>query len=330
VLVSLASPLAACGGETEGADGDAKGVEPLHVVAYPGLEVAYEEALEPAFEKTPAGSGVSFDNSFGPSGEQVRAIAGGQATSIVNVEQVGEMERLVEAGKVGPDWDQQGFFSGIADWTVIAFVVRKGNPRNIREIRDLLSGDVDVIVPNPFDSDAGRWGAMDAYATLIAEGGTEVQALEGVRRLLGGAVSQPESATDALAGFLDGEGDVLLTYESQAIQAVEEGKDLSFVVPRLTMRIDTPIAVAKDAPEPAARNFLQFLRSGTGQKLWAEEGYRPADQWFQARFKERFPFRETLSIESVGGWAEVNEEFFDPETGSIAEIERDLGVPVEG
>ncbi len=329
ILASLTLLLAACGGGTEDATGGVDGDE-LYVVGYPGLDSAYEEALEPAFEKTFAGEGVSFNSSFGPSGEQIRAVTDGQRASIVHLEQTGEMERLVQEGKVDADWDEQPLFYGISHWTVIACIIRKGNPKQVRNLQDVLRDDVDVIVPNPFSSDTGRWSVMDVYATLIQEGKSAAEALAGVRRLLEKAVSQPDSASGALAAFLGGQGDVLLAYESQAIQAVEAGKDLRFVVPDPTIRVEPPIAVTKDAPEPVARHFLKFLWSGTGQMLWAKEGYRPVDQWFQARFKERFAFRETLSIARFGGWAEVNEEFFDEETGSVASIERELGVPTGG
>jgi sulfate/thiosulfate transport system substrate-binding protein len=328
-LALLGVFLGACGGEAKDKIGGEDGNK-LYIVGYPGLDSTYEEALEPAFEKTFAGKGVSFNNSFGPSVGQVQAVVDEQTASIVHLEQVGEMEQLVAEGVVDAGWEDQPLFAGIAHWTVIVFVVRKGNPKQIHSLRDILSGDLDVVIPNPFRSDTGRWALMDVYATLIHERKTEAQALAGVRRVLEKAVAQPDSAAEAMTAFLKGEGDVLLTYESQAIQAVEAGKDLRFVVPQQTIRVETPIAVTRNAPEPAARHFLKFLYSGTGQTLWAEHGYRPVDQWFQARFEERFPFRETLSIARFGGWVEVNEEFFDEETGSVARIEKELGIPTGG
>lgn len=329
ILASLVFLLAACGDGDEDAAGEV-GVNELHVVGYPGLDSAYEEALEPAFEKTLlAGEGVSFGNSFGPSDEQSRAVADGQPASIVNFEQAGEMERLVEAGVVDADWDEQPY-GGMAHDTVIVFVIRKENPKQIHKLQDLLRDDVDVIVPNPFSSDAGRWSVMDVYATLIHERKSEAEALAGVRRLLEKAVSQPDSAPEALDVFLRGQGDVLLTYESEAIKAVDEGKGkrFRFVVPHQTMLVEAPIAVTEDAPEPAARNFLKFLWSEAGQILWAEAGYRPVDPMLVDQ--ERFFPRNAFKISRFGGWAEVNEEFFDEETGSVARIERELGVPTGG
>jgi sulfate/thiosulfate transport system substrate-binding protein len=328
ILASLTLLFAACGSTDEDATGEPTGGE-LHVVGYPGLDSAYEEALEPAFEKSVAGTGVNFGNSFGPSEEQSRAVAEGAPASIIHVEQAGEMEQLVEDGVVDANWNEQPY-GGIAHETVIVFIVRKGNPKRIHSLRDILDRDVDVLTPNPFSSDAGRWNVMDVYATLIHERKTEAEALAGVKAVLEKAVAQPDSAADAFDAFLRGQGDVLLAYESEAIQAVEagEGKRFQFFVPHQTMLVETPIAVTDDAPEPAAEDFLEFLWSEAGQILWAKEGYRPVEYTLvdQERFFPRTPFK----IARFGGWVEVNEEFFDEETGSIAGIERELGVPIGG
>lgn len=320
ILASLPLLLTACGGSADPAGG-ATG-EQIYVVGYPGLDSAYRGALEPAFRKTPAGIGVRFSNSFGASEAQAKAVAEGQPASIVNLEQAGEMERLVEAGVVDANWARQSIFGGMAHESVIVFVVRQGNPLRVHNVQDLLRDDVAVITPNPLTSDSGRWAVMDVYATLIHERKSNVEALAGVRKLLGKAVAQPDSAAAALAAFLEGQGDVLIAYESEAIQAVEAGKPVRFVVPHQTIQVEPPIAVTKEAPEPATREFLEFLWSETGQILWSKAGYRPTDQIL--RNQERFFPRETLRISSLGGWAKVNPQFFDPETGSVAKIEAEL------
>ncbi len=324
VLAALALLPVGCGGGDE----DAVGADELNLVGYPGLDSVYRDALEPAFERTLL-EGINFNNSFGASGNQSRAGTIGQAASVVHLEQAGHMERLVEEGRVDTDWDEQPF-GGIAHNTVIVLIVRKGNPEEIHSVGDILAHDVDVVTPNPFSSDAGRWSVMDVYATLIHERKSEAEALAGVKRLLGKAVAQPDGAPDALAAFLQGQGDVLLAYESQAIQAVEagKGKHFQFVVPPQTMLVETPIAVTKEAPEPVGRDFLKFLWSEAGQILWAEAGYRPVDPMLVDQ--EKFSPRNAFRISRFGGWAKVNDEFFDEETGSVASIERELGVPTSG
>ncbi|HEY5815770.1 MAG TPA: extracellular solute-binding protein [Solirubrobacterales bacterium] len=320
-LLSLGLLIGGCGGEEDtagGADGDG-----IDLVTYSALESVYGEALEPAFQETFLEE-VGFENSFGVSAEQSQAVAEGAPASIVHFEQAGDMERLVDEGKVDPSWDERPY-NGIAYNTVVVFVVRKGNPLQIQSLDDILGGKVDVVTPNPLGSDAGRWNVMAAYGTLIEEGKSEAEALAGVKALLEQAVAQPSSATDALAAFLQGEGDVLIAYESDAIRAVEEAKGVHFVVPHETILVQTPIAVTAEAPKPAAEDFLEFLWSEDGQLIWAENGYRPVNRLLVNQ--ERFFPREAFRIDRFGGWAKVNDEFFDPETGSIAEIERELGVP---
>jgi sulfate transport system substrate-binding protein len=324
----LAVVVAGCGSSSD-SSADSSGGGKLDVVGYSTPEAVYQEDLEPAFEKTSAGSGVSFSNSFGASGDQSRAVVAGQPASVVHFAQAGDMERLVEeGGLVAKDWDKQPY-GGIAQDSVVVISVRKGNPEGIKTLDDVLSKDVDVVTPNPFSSGAARWNIMAVYGTLINEGKSPDQALEGVKTLLEKTSAQPGSARDALAAFTQGEGDVLLGYENEAIKAEEEGEDLEYVVPPSTILIETPIAVTKDAPKPAAEDFLEFVWSDEGQEIWAENGYRPVDP--KLVDSKQFPTPvELFKISQFGGWSKVNEEFFDDETGSVAKIETELGVSTSG
>ncbi len=301
----------------------------LSVVGYSTPESVYQEALEPGFEATPEGSGVSFSNSFGASGDQSRAVVAGQPASVVHFAQAGDMERLVEeGGLVAKDWDKQKY-GGIAQDSVVVITVRKGNPEGIKSFDDVLSKDVDVVTPNPFSSGAARWNIMAVYGNAINQGKSPDQALADVKTLLEKAVVQPGSARDALAAFTQGEGDVLLGYENEAIKAIDEGEDVEYVIPPSTILIETPIAVTTDAPEPAAQDFLNYVWSDAGQKIWAENGYRPVDP--KLVDPKQFPTpKDLFKISQFGGWSKVNDEFFDDETGSVAEIEGELGVSTTG
>jgi sulfate transport system substrate-binding protein len=301
----------------------------LDVVGYSTPEYVYTEFMEPAFEKSPAGADVSFSNSFGASGDQSRAVVAGQPASVVHFAQAGDMERLVEEGElVAKDWTKNKY-KGIGQNSVVVISVRSGNPEGIKSLDDVLSKDVDVVTPNPFSSGAARWNIMAVYGTLINEGKSPDQALAGVKTLLEKTVAQPGSARDALATFTQGEGDVLLGYENEAIKAIEEGEDIEYVVPPSTIQIETPIAVTTDAPEPAAQDFLDFIWSDEGQEIWAENGYRPVNPALLD--EKQFPTPTDLfTIDQFGGWGKVNDEFFDDETGSVAKIETELGVSTSG
>ncbi|HWT90897.1 MAG TPA: extracellular solute-binding protein [Solirubrobacterales bacterium] len=321
----LAVLVAGCGGGDD-ATGASGGGE-IDVVGYSTPEAVYEEALEPGFEATPEGAGVSFSNSFGASGDQSRAVEAGQPASVVHFAQGGDMIRVVESGAVAPDWDKQKF-NGIAQNSVVVMTVRKGNPEGLKSLDDLLTEDVEIITPNPFSSGAARWNIMAIYGSQIHQGKSEQEALDAVKTVLEKTVVQPGSARDALAAFTQGQGDVLLGYENEAIKAQEEGEEVDYVIPPSTIQIETPIAVTKDAPE-AAKAFLEFIWSDEGQQLWAENGYRPVNP--KLVDPKQFPTPDDLfTIDEFGGWEKVNDEFFDDETGSVAEIEKELGVSTSG
>jgi sulfate/thiosulfate transport system substrate-binding protein len=334
----IALVVAGCGGggdsttdtsstDTGGSSSSAGGK--LDVVGYSTPETVYTESLEPAFEETSEGSGVTFSNSFGASGDQSRAVVAGQPASIVHFAQGGDMERLVEEGEiVAKDWDK-GTYKGIAQNSVVVIAVREGNPEGIKTLDDVITKDIEVVTPNPFSSGAARWNIMAIYGTQINEGKSPAEALAAVKTVLEKTAAQPGSARDALAAFTQGQGDVLLGYENEAIKAMNEGEDLEYVVPPSTIQIETPIAATKDAPQPAAEDFLKFIWSDEGQEIFAEAGYRPVNP--KLVDPKQFPTpKDLFTIAQFGGWGKVNDEFFDDETGSVAKIETELGVSTSG
>ena len=327
LALTAAMAVAGCGGDDSATGASSGSGGSVDVVGYSTPESVYEEALEPAFEETSQGAGVSFSNSFGASGDQSRAVEAGQPAALVHFSQGGDMERLVESGQVAPDWNKNRY-KGIGQDSVVVIVVRKGNPEGIKSFDDLLEKDVDVITPNPFSSGSARWNIMAIYGTELNEGRSSAEALAAVKTLLEKTVVQPGSGRDALAAFTQGEGDVLLSYENEAIKAEEEGEDVEYVIPPSTLKIETPIAVTKDAPA-AAKAFLEFIWSDEGQEIWAENGYRPVNQALVD--PKQFPTpKDLFTIDQFGGWGKVNDEFFDDTTGKVTKIEKELGVSTSG
>jgi sulfate transport system substrate-binding protein len=338
MLIALA--VAGCGGgsssnssssETSSGGGGGGGGGKLSVVGYSTPESVYAESLEPAFEKSSQGAGVSFSNSFGASGDQSRAVAAGQPASVVHFSQAGDMERLVEEGEiVSKGWTKQPY-GGYATDSVVVILVQKGNPLGIKSFKDLEeSEDAEVITPNPFSSGSARWNIMAIYGAALEEGDSADQALEAVKTVLEKTAAQPGSGRDAFSAFSQGEGNVLLTYENEAIKAEKEGEDVEYVIPPYTLQIETPIAVTQEAPEPAAEDFLKFLWSNEGQELWAENGYRPVNPKLVDPKQFPQPEKALFKIAKFGGWGKVNDDFFDEETGSVAAIETELGVSTSG
>jgi sulfate/thiosulfate transport system substrate-binding protein len=326
----IAVGVAACGG-TSSDSASAGGGGSVDLVAYSTPQTTYEETLEPAFNATPEGEGVEFSNSFGSSGDQSRAVESGLPADVVHLPIEPDITRLVEAGIVAEDYAETEENGGVVQESVVVFVTRPGNPKDITDWDDVVRDDVEVITPNPFTSGGARWNIMAAYGQALTNGASEEEALEFVRQVLENTAVQDASARDALNTFLSGQGDVLLSYENEAIGAIEAGEEVEYTVPDDTIRIET-IAVVPENAENAedGRAFLDFLFSEEGQRGFAENGYRPVDPKVAEEFADEFPEPPGLfEIDQFGGWDTVATEFFDPESGSVAEIERDLGVATE-
>jgi sulfate/thiosulfate transport system substrate-binding protein len=211
---------------------------------------------------------------------------------------------------------------------VVVFIVRKGNPKNIRTWDDLIKPGVEVIEPNPFTSGGAKWNIMAAYGAQLQAGKTPEQANAYLLELFRHVPVQDKSAREALQTFIGGKGDVMLAYENEAINAQQKEQPVDYVVPDDTILIENPIAVAsKSKNATAASAFVEFLRSEEAQRMYAERGYRPVNQ--AAAAGADFPEPSGLfTIKDLGGWTDVNKRFFDKEAGIVADIERTVGVSV--
>ncbi|MDQ3777265.1 MAG: sulfate ABC transporter substrate-binding protein [Actinomycetota bacterium] len=325
LLLGLALLGAGCGGASEeSAEAGSDGAK-LTLVAYSTPREVYAQ-LTKDFARTDAGRDVSFDESYGSSGEQSRAVESGLPADVVAFSLAPDVERLVEAGIVEETWadDEHG---GMVTNSVVVFAVRKGNPKRIKTWDDLVKDGVEVIEPNPFTSGGARWNVMAAYGAQRKQGKTHDQAVEYLRQLFMHVSVQDKSARESLQTFTGGKGDVLLAYENEATLAKDKGEELEYVVPTETILIENPVAVTEDAPEQAAA-FLEYIRSEEAQRVFAEAGYRPVNRAVAGEFE--FPKPAGLfTIEDVGGWAEVQKRFFDREDGIMAGIQREVGAALE-
>jgi sulfate transport system substrate-binding protein len=334
VLAALALALVAagCGGSsdnagagTAGGGSSGGGDTTLSLVAYSTPEVVYDEVI-PAFQATAAGRGVGFKSSYGASGDQSRAVEAGQKADVVTFSTEPDMTRLVDAGIVGADWNR-GPNRGLVTTSVVAFVVRKGNPKHIRTWDDLLRPGIKVLTPNPFTSGAAKWNLLAAYGQA-ARGGSDAQAgLDYVRALITRHVAvQDRSGREALQSFVNGDADVLLSYEYEATTAQKKGEQVDYVLPNDTIKIDIDIATTRGAPQQASR-FVDYVLSEPAQRRFADWGYRPVNAAVLAATRDRFPTPPGLfTIDDLGGWSKVNDQFFDVDKGSIAKIEDNAGV----
>jgi sulfate transport system substrate-binding protein len=318
---ACAALVAGCGGTSEASEGGDK----LTLVAYSTPREVYAD-LTKSFAKTDAGKGVSFDESYGSSGEQSRAVEAGLAADVVAFSLAPDVDRLVEADLVEDSWADDEH-KGMVTSSVVVFAVRKGNPLKIKTWDDLVKEGVEVIEPNPFTSGGARWNVMAAYGAQRKQGRSHEQAVEYLRELFKHVSVQDKSARESLQTFTGGKGDVLLAYENEAILAQEKGEELEYVVPQETILIENPVAVTKDAPESAVA-FLDYIRSEEAQRVFGEAGYRPVNEAVGDEFQ--FPLPPGLfTIDYVGGWDEVQKRFFDREDGIMAGIQREVGAALE-
>ena len=299
----------------------------LSLVAYSTPRDAYSQLI-PMFQKTPEGDGVNFTQSYGASGDQARSIIAGLKADIAELSLAPDMDQLVKAGIVDAKWSKQSYKGMVTD-SVVVFVVRDGNPKHIKTWDDLLRPGVQVLTPNPFTSGGARWNVMAAYGSWRKQGKTDKQAQAKLLKLFKNVVVQDKSARDSVNTFLSGKGDVLLSYENEALGAEKKGQDLQFVIPKATILIENPIAVTKTSEsKDKANQFLRFLRTPAAQQVFADWGYRPVNQKVLAKNRKKFPVRPgqfTIDQLGLGGWNKVQKRFFDPKTGVMARIEKQVG-----
>ena len=299
----------------------------IDLVAYSTPKDAYGKIIS-GFQKTTAGNGTSFNQSYAASGDQARAVAAGLKADLVALALDPDVNLLVRKGLIPKNWAANSH-KGIVSDSVVVLVVRDGNPKHIKGWGDLIKPGVQVITPNPFTSGGARWNVMAAYGAQRKAGKTDKQAIAYLKKFFQHVPVQPDSARAALQVFAQGKGDVLITYENEAIYAERKGVHTEYKTPKSTLLIETPVALTKSGvKKPAARAFYKFLWSATAQKAFASQGFRPVVKSVSKNYKFYKPAGLfTINSPKLGlnGWAKVQTRFFHPQNGIVAKIEKSLG-----
>lgn len=326
VLVLMVAAIAAVGLPGCSSSGGASSGDgsKISIVAYSVPKPAYD-ALEAAFSKTAAGNGVSFSASYGPSGNQSRAVANGQSAGYVAFSILPDLTKLVP-GFVNSGWDS-GPTKGLVSDSVVVIAVRKGNPKHITGWDDIVEPGVKIVTPDPGSSGSAKWNLLAAYSHGLVNGGDDASAQAYLRKFAANIASRPSSGTTATQTFLAGTGDVLISYENEAIGARQKGQALDYIVPADSFLIENPASVTKKAPQ-SAKDFLRFVQSAAGQQVFASKGYRPVLAGVTAASAagandpaNPFPTVKTLkTIADLGGWTQVNRKYFDQTDGIITKI----------
>ena len=329
-VLALALVAAACGDDTtDSASGSGSNTK-LSLVAYSVAKAAYD-IVGPAFAATPEGKGVTFEASYGASGDQSRAVEKGLEADYVGFSLATDVSRLVKAGLVADDWDK-GPTKGIVTDSVVVLVVREGNPKGIKGWDDIIKPGIQIVTPNPGSSGAARWNILGAYGQVLAGGGTDADAEAYLNSFYGNVVSQPASGREATSAFTAGTGDVLISYENEVILARQNGQKLDYVVPDNTFLIENPVAVLKNA-KPQAAAFLSYVFTPAAQKLFISKGFRSPVAGVDVGTVEGandpakpFPEVKTTTVADLGGWSAITAKFFDENTGIVPKIQEAKGL----
>jgi sulfate transport system substrate-binding protein len=318
VLV-LAASLSACSGNRAN---DGKTIE-LTNVSYDPTRELYQ-AINPAFAaswKAKTGQEVKFRMSHGGSGKQSRAIIDGLDADVATLALAYDIDAIAAKAKLLPAEWQAALPDNSSPYTsTIVFLVRKGNPKAIRDWSDLVKPGVSVITPNPKTSGGARWNFLAAWAYGQRAGGSEQAAQTFVKRLYGNVPVLDSGARGSTTTFVErGIGDVLIAWENEAFLATREmGKgQFDIIVPSLSILAEPPVAVIaanakKHGVEAAARAYLEFLYTPAAQEAIARNFYRPRNADVAAKYARQFPDVEMVTIDSAfGGWAKAQPRFFD-------------------
>lgn len=319
--LTIGSPLllAGCGG-SGGSGGSAGGSKQLMLVSYAVTKSAYDRIL-PKFQaewKAKTGEELTIKTSYGGSGSQTRAILDGLEADVATLALAGDVLKLQKGGLIQPGWEKELPNESIITHSVVALIPREGNPKGIKDWKDLAKPGITVITANPKTSGGARWNFLGLWGSVSQTGGSEQQAADYVRSVYRNVSNLPKDAREATDTFLKrGQGDVLLNYENEALQARRQGElKQDFIVPGVNIRIEGPVAVVdrnvdRRGTRKAAEALAAYLSGEQAQRIFAEEGFRPVNRKVWQEVSSRFaPVQRLFTAADFGGWAAIDKTFF--------------------
>ena len=305
-----------------GLNGVAQAATTLLNVSYDPTREFYQEYNQAfgQYWKQRTGQDVDFKQSHGGSGKQARSVIDGLQADVVTLALANDIDEIGNAGLIRKDWQKQ-FKNNSAPYTsTVVFLVRKGNPKNIRDWNDLTKEGVEIITPNPKTGGAPRWIYLSAWGYALKQpSGNETKARDLVKRLYQNVKVLDSGARGSLTTFAErGIGDVLLSWENEALLATQGlGKDkYDIVYPSISILAEPSVAIVdkivdKDGHRNLARGYLNFLYSPLGQELAAKHYFRPRNPQVAAKYAKQFPKIKLFSINDVfGGWAKAQKTHF--------------------
>ncbi|HEY9827952.1 MAG TPA: sulfate ABC transporter substrate-binding protein [Stenomitos sp.] len=300
----------------------AEGGQPAKItlVSYAVTKKAYEQII-PKFVaswKAKTGQDVTFEQSYGGSGSQTRAVIDGLEADVVQLALAGDVKKIEKAGLIQPGWEKETPNDAIVTQSVVALVTRPGKPK-IDNWSQLGNGNLKVITANPKTSGGAKWNFLALWGSVTQAGGTDAQAQTFAEKVLKNTPVLPKDARESSDVFYkQGQGDVLVNYENEVLLAKQQGDAQPFSIPVDTnISIDAPVAVVdtnvdKHGTRKVAEAFVQFLFTPEAQREYAKVGFRPVDATVAKEVASQFPkVKKLFTVKDLGGWSQINEKFFD-------------------
>ncbi|QNH51460.1 sulfate ABC transporter substrate-binding protein [Acinetobacter venetianus] len=305
-----------------GLNGAAQAATTFLNVSYDPTREFYQEYNQAfgQYWKSRTGQEVDFKQSHGGSGKQARSVIDGLQADVVTLALANDIDEIVNAGLIRKDWQKQ-FKDNSAPYTsTVVFLVRKGNPKNIRDWNDLTKAGVEIITPNPKTGGAPRWIYLSAWGYALKQpNGNDAKARELVKKIYQNVKVLDSGARGSLTTFAErGIGDVLLSWENEALLATKGlGQDkFEIVYPSISILAEPSVAIVdktvdKNGHRNLARGYLNFLYSPLGQELAAKHYFRPRNPQVAAKYAKQFPKIKLFNINDVfGGWAKAQKTHF--------------------
>jgi sulfate/thiosulfate transport system substrate-binding protein len=317
IAAGLSLPLVGCGNGDDSTAGAAqkKDVE-ITLVGYAVPKAAHHKIIKKFAAKWQQehNQKVVFKQTYGGSGSQTRAVIDGLPADVVHLALGNDVNKLVEASLVSPDWERKLPNQGIVARSVVAVVTRPGNPKQIKSFVDLTRADVKWVTANPKTSGGARWNFLALWHQGMKTSKNEAKATEFTTAAARNIVAQPKDAREAMDAFIkQGQGDALLNYENEIIFANQKGQTLEYVVPDLNVSIDTPVAIIdrnvdRHGNREVVEAFVKYLFEPEAQAEFVKVGYRPMDQ---SAIDSRFtPVNNLGTIAEYGAWKSFQTKFF--------------------
>ena len=304
-----ASPVASTGGNVE-----------LTLVSFAVTRAAHDQIIPKFVEKWKQehNQTVTFNQSYGGSGSQTRAVIDGLEADVVHLSLALDTKKIEKAGLIQPGWEKEAPNNAIVSKSVAALVTREGNPKGIKDWSDLAKDGVKVITANPKTSGGARWNFLGIWGSVTKTGGSDAQAQEFATKVFKNVPVLPKDAREASDVFFkQGQGDVLINYENEVILASQNGQKLPYAVPEVNISIDNPVAVVdknvdKHGTREVAQAFVEFLYTPEAQEEFAKAGFRPVDPTVAEKTAKEYKKLNTLfTVQDLGGWNNIQKQFFD-------------------